>query len=40
MQADDELALVKHTIMQGWPRSIKQVPHTGLLVRNSLLKMV
>ena len=26
MQADDELALLKHTIMQGWPSSIKQVP--------------
>ena len=26
MQADDELALLKHTIMQGWPGSIKQVP--------------
>ena len=26
MQADDGLALLKHTIMQGWPRSIKQVP--------------
>ena len=26
-QADDELALLKHTIMQGWPSSIKQVPH-------------
>ena len=25
MQADDELALLKHTIMQGWPQSIKQV---------------
>ena len=25
-QADDELALLKHTIMQGWPNSIKQVP--------------
>ena len=25
-QADDELALLKHTIMQGWPSSIKQVP--------------
>ena len=25
-QADDELALLKHTIMQGWPKSIKQVP--------------
>ena len=25
-QADDELALPKHTIMQGWPRSIKQMP--------------
>ena len=24
-QADDELALLKHTIMQGWPKSIKQV---------------
>ena len=26
MQADDELALLKHTIMQVWPKSIKQVP--------------
>ena len=26
MQADDGLALLKHTIMQGWPSSIKQVP--------------
>ena len=26
MQADDEVALLKHTIMQGWPSSIKQVP--------------
>ena len=26
IQADDELALLKHTIMQGWPSSIKQVP--------------
>ena len=26
MQADDELALLKHTIMQGWPSPIKQVP--------------
>ena len=26
MQADDELALLKHTIMQEWPSSIKQVP--------------
>ena len=25
-QADDELTLLKHTIMQGWPSSIKQVP--------------
>ena len=25
-QADDELALLKHTIMQGWPKTIKQVP--------------
>ena len=24
-QADDELALLKHTIMQGWPSSIKEV---------------
>ena len=24
-QADDELALLKHTIIQGWPKSIKQV---------------
>ena len=26
MLADDELALLKHTIIQGWPMSIKQVP--------------
>ena len=26
MQADDELTLLKHTIMQGCPKSIKQVP--------------
>ena len=26
MQADYKLALLKHTIMQGWPKSIKQVP--------------
>ena len=26
MQADDELALLKDTIMQGCPKSIKQVP--------------
>ena len=25
MQADDELALLKHSIVQGWPKSIKQV---------------
>ena len=25
-QADNELALLKHTIMQGWPSLIKQVP--------------
>ena len=25
-QADDELALLKHTIIQGWPSSIKQAP--------------
>ena len=25
-QANDELALLKHTILQGWPRSIKQMP--------------
>ena len=25
-QTDDELAILKHTIMQGWPSSIKQVP--------------
>ena len=25
-QADDELSLLKHTIMQGWPSPIKQVP--------------
>ena len=26
MQTDDELALLKHTIMLVWPSSIKQVP--------------
>ena len=26
MFTNDELALLKHTIMQGWPSSIKQVP--------------
>ena len=26
IQADDGVSLVKHTIMQGWPSSIKQVP--------------
>ena len=25
-QSDDELTLLKHTIMQGWTNSIKQVP--------------
>ena len=25
-QADDELAILKHSIMQGWPKTIKQVP--------------
>ena len=25
-ETDDELAILKHTIMQGWPKSIKQVP--------------
>ena len=25
-QADDQLAILKHTIMQGWPKNIKQVP--------------
>ena len=25
-QADDELALLKHTIMQGWPSTIKEIP--------------
>ena len=25
-QADNELAILKHTIMQGWPKTIKQVP--------------
>ena len=25
-QADSELAILKHTITQGWPKSIKQVP--------------
>ena len=26
MQVDDELVLLKHTKMQDWPSSIKQVP--------------
>ena len=26
MQVDDDLALLKHTIVQGWPKSIKQGP--------------
>ena len=25
-QDDDELAILKHTIMQGWPKNVKQVP--------------
>ena len=25
-QTDDELVLLKHTIMQGWPKLMKQVP--------------
>ena len=25
-QADDELALLKHTIMSGWPNTIKEIP--------------
>ena len=25
-QSDDELAILRHTIMQGWPKNIKQVP--------------
>ena len=27
MQEDDEFALLKHTITQGWPSSIKEVPN-------------
>ena len=27
LQEDDELALLKHTIMQGWPSTIKKVPN-------------
>ena len=26
MQEDDEVVLLKHTIMQGWPSTIKEVP--------------
>ena len=29
MQDDDELALLKHTIMQGWPSTIKEVPNVS-----------
>ena len=45
-QADDELALLKCTIMQGWPKSIKQVLpelqpfwtfREGLTVRDGLI---
>ena len=45
-QADDELALLKHTIIQGWPSSIKQVPQVlqpywtfreGLTIRDGLI---
>ena len=25
-QTDNELTILKHTIMQGWPKTIKQVP--------------
>ena len=25
-QADDELVLLKHTIMMGWPNNIKEIP--------------
>ena len=25
-QADDEIALLKHTIMTGWPSTIKEIP--------------
>ena len=25
-QTDDALAILKHTIMQGWPKTIKQIP--------------
>ena len=27
MQEDDELALLKHTITQGWPSTIREVPN-------------
>ena len=27
MQEDNELVLLKHTITQGWPSNIKEVPH-------------
>ena len=27
IQEDDELALFKHTIIQGWPSNIKEVPN-------------
>ena len=37
-QVHDELALLKHTIMLGWPNNIKEIPqvliHTGHSVRN------
>ena len=38
-QTDDELSILKHTILQGWPKSIKQVPpmlHTFWTFREEL----
>ena len=45
-QADDELALLKHTIMSGWPNNIKDIPqvlhpywtfHEELTIEDSLI---
>ena len=36
-QEDDELVLLKHTITQGWPSTIKEVPNVIQLSTKNLL---
>ena len=46
-QEDDQLALLKHTISQGWPSTIKEVPSflqsywtfRGLMIENGIILM-